>query len=376
MANPPERPTKQKPQRVVEDQDPTTELIDIITLRNNYAENFINDKIEYLIDQGANLNGTDQDHIPLHLAIAKNKHNMVRILLGFGANINIRNSNGDTPILYSLEYNAFNCFFLLLELGANCRLQNNLGVSVLMHYAMRLQHHDSLLFKDGTNGITHDCHRMIQLGANVNATNAIGQTALLLACTPNTNINANTVCFIEKILEYGADVNIMDQHGNSSIAFIYNRVMTSEQVPFCINIAKMLVDKGAYVNARDQTGRCALERACTQPNISDYDVFEMIKSLFYTPHPYDPIRVDVNIEHISLLLQENGHGAIIEVVIEYIKQITQNWSIGVSSVLKEGLGIYDPEFTVDLHEFMYKKNGGKKKTKRRKNKKRKTQRRK
>jgi hypothetical protein len=51
-------------------------------------------------------------------------------------------------------------------------------------------------------------------------------------------------------------------------------------------------------------------------------------------------------------------------------------SLGVSSVLQEGIGYYDPDVTRYLYEFMDKKLGGKKKTARRKNKKRKTRRRK
>jgi ankyrin repeat protein len=366
----PSAPKKQKRGSFLE--DPTTQLIDIID--KGTSESNIILQITDLINQGADVNGIfgNRDDIPLYLAIKNKMVSVVEFLLNNGADINIRNDFDDTPIIYSLETDSMDCFKLLLEYGADCRFANESGNTVLIHYAAKLE-----LLNDCAE-IQDDFNRMLQLRAKVNAKNMVDQTALHITCF--REIDERAECFAKNLLENGADPNMPTSSGVTPILCIYsNDDITSEQVPFCINIVKMLIDKSADVNARDQTQHNALEYACTQPSLDNGDVFELIKTLFYTPDPNDPMRLTTNeqvVATISQLLELNGHGAIKEDVIQYIKQMTQMRSLGVSSVLQEGIGYYDPDVTRYLYEFMDKKLGGKKKTMRRKNKKRKTRRRK
>jgi ankyrin repeat protein len=378
MSNPPPRPQKRKREDDQENQDPNKQLVDVINFGNKNRQQYINNQIEHLIDQGANVNGVNPEYRPLHLAIENDLTEVVSFLLDKGADINVINHDGDTPIIHSLEHSMINCFDMFLRRGANCRLSNGLGQTVLMCYAAKLWHKLSPLFIGGENRILRDFNRMIQLGANINATESTGRTTLHIACAQNI-INENTIFFIQTLLENGANVNIRDQIGDSPILLIYNRDMIPEQFPLCINVAKILIYKGADVNVIDNQNHGLLQHACAQLRINNGDVFELIKTLFYMPDPNDPMRLDVNeqvVATMSQLLQQNGHGEIIEDVIQYIKKMTQMRSVGVSQVLQEGIGYYDPDVTRYLYKFMDKKLGGKKKTARRKNKKRKTRRRK
>lgn len=378
MSNPPQRPQKRKREDDQENQDPTKQLVDVINFGNKNRQQYINNKIADLIDQGANVNGVNPEYRPLHLAIENDLTEVVSFLLDKGADINVINHDGDTPIIHSLEHSMINCFDMFLRRGADCSLSNSLGQTVLMRYAAKLWHKLSPLFIGGENRILRDFNRMLQLGANINATESTGRTTLHIACSQNI-INENTIFFIQTLLENGANVNIRDQIGDSPILLIYNRDMIPEQVPLCVNVAKILIYKGADVNVIDNQNHSLLQHACAQLIINNGDVFELIKTLFYMPDPNDPMRLDVNeqvVATISPLLQQNGHGEIIEDVIQYIKKMTQIRSLGVSKVLQEGIGYYDPDVTRYLYKFMDKKLGGKKKTMRRKNKKRKTRRRK
>lgn len=379
MSNPPPRPQKRKRE---DDQYTTKQLIDIIDkeisesdiINKKTIESDIILQITDLINQGADVNGIfgNRDNIPLYLAIKNKMVSVVEFLLNNGADINIRNNFDDTPIIYSLETELIDCFKLLLEYGADCRFANESGNTVLMHYAAKLE-----LFNDCAE-IQRDFNRMLQLRAKVNAKNIADETALHITCF--REIDERAECFAKKLLENGADANMRTSSGVTPILCIYsNDNTTSEQVPFCINIVKMLIDKGADVNVRDETQQYrpnALEYACTQSSLNNGDVFELIKTLFYMPDPTVRVRLDVNKQVVAQLLELNGHGEIIEDVIQYIKKMTQMRSLGVSSVLQEGIGYYDPDVTRYLYEFMDKKLGGKKKTARRKNKKRKTRRRK
>ena len=152
-------------------------------------------------------------------------------------------------------------------------------------------------------------------GANINAQDSNGQTALMYAIT-NNNIKAGRL-----LIERHADATIADLNGQTPLilAAIANRIefidlLLSQQPPICdvdeqnmingdtpliatthctfrdkvpLDAMKLLVEKyNAYVNAMDNEGRTALYWACKHNRI------EIVKFLLS-----DPVRdmIDVNI---------------------------------------------------------------------------------
>lgn len=89
---------------------------------------------------------------------------------------------------------------------------------------------------------------LIQHGANCNAKDPIGRSALTLAITYRSAFGADLTRFM---LNHGADANTRDQGGMTPLIF------ASDLSP----IAQWLLDHGAQVNAQDNSGRTPLMSA-------------------------------------------------------------------------------------------------------------------
>ena len=124
--------------------------------------------------------------------MAKLRYSM--LLLDAGADVNIKNITGETPIFFTGLYNMTNAqkdvigqtLQTLLEAGANPMIQNNEGNTPL-HFASSIS----------TN--PNDILTLIANGANLMAKNGNGDTPLHLAATRSFE-NLRT------LLETGADV--------------------------------------------------------------------------------------------------------------------------------------------------------------------------
>lgn len=75
----------------------------------------------------------DCGQFPLHLAVENGNEEFVRILLRFGANPNIADKNGVTPLHISYSYDSLGAIAeLLVANGADLNLRDNLGKRYLM----------------------------------------------------------------------------------------------------------------------------------------------------------------------------------------------------------------------------------------------------
>jgi ankyrin repeat protein len=73
------------------------------------------------------------DRFPLHLAVENGNEEFVKILLRFGANPNITDKNGVTPLHISYSYDSLGGISdLLVSKGADLNLRDSLGKRYLM----------------------------------------------------------------------------------------------------------------------------------------------------------------------------------------------------------------------------------------------------
>jgi ankyrin repeat protein len=100
--------------------------------------------VQWLLSRGANPNVQDDSepsYTPLHSAVHFGHAEVSRLLLQYRADINARNSKGQSPLHYALEKGRVNVARLLLEHGANIYAEDNNGRTALQ-VALKRGYHD------------------------------------------------------------------------------------------------------------------------------------------------------------------------------------------------------------------------------------------
>lgn len=102
--------------------------------------------------------------------------------------------------------------------------------------------------------VSHDQKEIVELllskGADVNARNKFGSTALIMAVTKKE--------IIEMLLSNGADVNAQNNSGVTALMGTIVMMYTERSLPDQKEILELLLSKGADVNVQDSSGRTAL----------------------------------------------------------------------------------------------------------------------
>ncbi|MBP7734497.1 MAG: ankyrin repeat domain-containing protein [Spirochaetes bacterium] len=157
----------------------------------------INKYLVVLFKHGAdpnlpNKNGTP----PLHLA--GYDHEICSYLLKKGADINIRDSHGQTMLydllVYTEVYGGWSKFFndidFFIKNGGNINSVDNYGISVLLSMLSRVMSYPASK-KGGGGYLSHDFSQGIEYlakkGANVNIVTKSGETALTISRKTNAN---------------------------------------------------------------------------------------------------------------------------------------------------------------------------------------------
>jgi hypothetical protein len=142
----------------------------------------------------------------------------------------------------------------------------------------------ALIFATQTTNTTSNIETvklLLDLGANVNATDNKGNTALMFAVQETTR--SSNIETVKLLLDRGADVNIRSNDGYTALmASVYSVNTTSN-----IETVKLLLDRGADVNNRSDSGYTALIYAL---NIENIELIELL--LDYGANPYTFYRRD------------------------------------------------------------------------------------
>ena len=198
--------------------------------KNNYK------MVESAFKEGADINiKNDNGQWFLFVAVEKDNIRMVNLLLEKGVDVNITDSYNNTALFIAAINGREDIVKLLLKKGADINKANIDGGTILMG-AINYDEEEviKILLAYDEGGVRVD----------LNARNNDGETALIRAVqTGNTEI-------VKAVVDAGADMKIRDNDGNTPLI---QASMVGEEY-----ILDLLLDSGSDVNATNNAGETAL----------------------------------------------------------------------------------------------------------------------
>ncbi|OQE29983.1 hypothetical protein PENSTE_c002G03182 [Penicillium steckii] len=191
---------------------------------------------------------------PLHVALQGGRDEIVKALLAGGADVEIQDPLGRTAIFYAILGNE-EPLRLILSRQANIRHKDYRGLTPLL-YAV-YQRRDRAV------------HILLEHGADVTATNNIGDNALRLCVdipSPKSACQGTTeasLVMMKLLLEYGADLNIC------STAFDMTPLLNTAAFSDFVAGAQLLIENGAGIEEVDLMDRTPLLNACNTFKTTD-----------------------------------------------------------------------------------------------------------
>jgi len=119
-------------------------------------------------------------------------------------NLNIKDKNGDTPLIYSIRFSLFTIFKFLIESGADINYTDTFG--------------NTPLILAGRNKKEEMTQYLIESGADLDIRNNDGETVLIM-CSNYKDKKAFKI--IKMLIENDADWNVSDDLGNTFIEYLY-----------------------------------------------------------------------------------------------------------------------------------------------------------
>lgn len=180
--------------------------------------------LQMLLTRGIDPDAPDENdpyETALHEAARLGQLEMAKLLLNAGADVDARDDSGVTPLDYALSHKEQEVAALLISAGAY----------VGLHEAVYLDDKQTVLAR-------------LEEGADINATDADNQTPLMVAMFGHTEI-------AWLLLERGANVNARNSYGVTALKY-------TSYSPDGALLAAALIERGAEVDARDNDGETAL----------------------------------------------------------------------------------------------------------------------
>ena len=199
------------------------------------------DAVNVLLNASANPNIADEAYgeTCLHKAVTWNCIiEVLQEIIDRGANVNLANKRNETALTAACFYVNGDAINVLLNASANPNIADEAYGDTCLHDA-----------------VAANCSiKVIDHGANVNATNKKNETALTIACF-NQNVGA-----INVLLNALADPNIADEADDDTCLHYAVKEDCS------IEVLQAIIEHGVDLNATNKENRTALMIACCRKN--------------------------------------------------------------------------------------------------------------
>lgn len=172
----------------------------------------------------------------------------VKSALAAGVDVNVKDAEGSTPLMYASLYSSAACMRLLLDRGADVNAANALGGTALIWGA----------------GNFEKVRLLVEKGADVNARSKLGKTALLIAAS-----RADGGPAVQYLMDHGARTDVRDELDGVPIIPLgggANTPLIEAAKARDGHALRMFLENGADVNARAKNGSTALLGAIAYGN--------------------------------------------------------------------------------------------------------------
>ena len=240
--------------------------------------------VKDLLEDGADVNKQDKKgKTALHYAATEGHSKIVRILIVKKGDVNVKDQNGETPLHFASYKGYLGIVETMVENGANINVKGINGFTPL-HYA--LAHKDSEITR-----------YLIEKGADINAKLSHNEYTALHLASQYDNTKAIII-----LVEKGADVNVKNKNGDTPLHVAsktfgigsntvstgrvsyneftgekYYETSTSTYVYNRLAAVKLLVEKGADTNAKNNDNKTPLDLATSMKNIEVISFLSNIK---------------------------------------------------------------------------------------------------
>ncbi len=203
--------------------------------------------VKAFFDAGINPNSVNENKITaLNVAIKESETKIVKAIIE-KADINLKDNNGNSPLYLALKENKDDVVEALLAKNVDTNAVGRDGgtenQSIL--YLATIRNDEALVQK------------LLEKGANPNLADNAGATPLNEVCYASGNVN-----IAKMLIEKGADVKLKEKKGGTALIYIAsnNNISASKRQ----EIVKLLLEKGADKSAKDISGKTALDWAKKQ----------------------------------------------------------------------------------------------------------------
>ncbi|KAJ5080476.1 ankyrin repeat family protein [Anaeramoeba ignava] len=279
-----------------------------------------------ILDKETIMEANKSGFFPIHIAASRGNLQFLKMLLIYGESINQQTVSGKTSLLLACENEFQNVVSFLINIGADIHLSDNQGkspfsicekgcspgITKLLMIKRELPPDDQKKDYYDENGLTilHNAiiSKNIQkindiLKDQEQCTNLINLPTLKDSETPLILASRiSNLIVVRKLIESGASINFKSESGNSAL----HEAMQQEN----IEIASFLLYSGANPNEKDKNGDAPIH-ICTNSNISTLlEIFSQIKADFNIQDSQNNTALHIaasknNLKLISLLLS-NG----------------------------------------------------------------------
>jgi len=270
--------------------------------------------IKYLVGQGADVNDSGLPaRTPLHIVFDKKNDKAIRFLIDGGADIDAVDKKGKTVSILAYENKDYEKVKFFVEKGANLNKRNKNG-DMLLHMAFKEKNYDMLsyLLEKGTNinalGGNGDtllhialqqkdyeaCDFLIKHGADIDAVNSEQKTLLHIACE-NDDFQS-----IQYLIEKGVNINVRCKK--------YGTILHIACKKGDEKVVTYLIEKGANIGAVCYRYGTLLHVACQN---SDYKMIEYLIQ--------KGIDIDVRCNKYGTILHlacKNGNSKMVEYLVQ------------------------------------------------------------